>query len=101
LDPLVSEGEIRALVDELGRRDHEQQVVFRDGARFVARLKPADCAPKESAVAVSSLSREGEAAKPFRAELTEAGSLASVSFRRVARRRPEPGEVEIQGSPPG
>jgi len=94
LDPLVSEGEIRVLVDELGRRDHEQQVAFRDGTRFVARLKAVDCAPKESAV--RSLSREGEAAKPFRAELTEAGSLASVSFRRVARRRPEPGEVEIQ-----
>jgi acyl transferase domain-containing protein/acyl carrier protein len=89
LESTCREAEIGALADELWRRDLEQQIAFRNDERFVARLhaKPTENEPRPI---------DSGGVKPFRAHLPETGNLSSVYYRQAARRRPAPGEVEIE-----
>jgi len=83
-----------ALMGELVRRDSEQQVAFRNGDRFVARLAALERSALGAHTFESSIASDGTAT-PFSVQIREPGNLSSVAFRQIARRRPAPGEVEI------
>jgi len=83
-------GEIDALANEVLNIDPEQQIAFREGNRYVARLTSAAATIEPPLVPLAA-----ESVRPFRAHVAEPGNLSSVVFREIARRRPAPGEVEI------
>ena len=66
------------LWEEIAQGRGEDQVAFRDGQRFVARLARAD------------------STEPGRLEITYRGTLENLVFRPVTRRAPANGEVEIR-----
>ena len=69
-------------------------MALRAALRFVARLTATDCVPADSHPQL--LSPDGVAAAPFRVQMVETGNLSSIGLRSTARRRPQPGEVEIE-----
>ena len=71
---------------EIHQSDQENQIVWREGIRYAARLKRS-----RSALAASTIPAE-----PVRLEITQRGSLDNISFQPIARRQPTQGEVEIQ-----
>lgn len=89
-----TENDARALLNELQLRDREQQIAVRGGQRFVARFTPLDAAAMAPRAAM--LPPDSDEPQPFRADLAEIGNLSNISFRQTARRRPAPGEVEIE-----
>jgi acyl transferase domain-containing protein/acyl carrier protein len=86
LDPAKPAGEIRDLADEILHAGDEDQVAWRDGVRFVARLERRVAGPR---VALP----EWEA---FQLEIAGNGVLAEIQLQPAARRQPGPGEVEIR-----
>jgi acyl transferase domain-containing protein len=82
LDPAASAEEVAPLVAELGAPGEEDQVAFRGGRRYVARLVPRGAEPP--------------AAEPLRLEVSQRGVLENLQLRPMARRPPGPGEVEIR-----
>jgi acyl transferase domain-containing protein/acyl carrier protein len=93
LDQAEREIEAAALVDELFGRHRDEQVAFRHRERFVAR---AIALSRHALVRRKGTLSTGEAARPFRAGLTETGNLSSLVLRQTVRRRPAPDEVEIE-----
>ena len=85
--------EVRALAQELWSDDHENQIAWRDGRRYVARL-----------IRSTSASSRGRSRKrtkiagdqPFRLEISTPGILENLTLRATTRQVPGPGEVEIQ-----
>jgi acyl transferase domain-containing protein/acyl carrier protein len=75
---------------ELLASDGEQQVVLREGARFVARLAHA------SAEDTVDERREPARGRAFRVAISAPGALDGIGLRELARRSPGPGEVEIE-----
>jgi acyl transferase domain-containing protein/NADP-dependent 3-hydroxy acid dehydrogenase YdfG len=71
------------LADLLAPRDNEEQIAWRDGQRFAARLVRSPDQRFASAETVERLQR------------AEPASLAGLTLRPVPRRAPGPGEVEI------
>jgi acyl transferase domain-containing protein/NADPH:quinone reductase-like Zn-dependent oxidoreductase/SAM-dependent methyltransferase len=84
LSPSASAVEVAALVDELWYEDQETEVALRDEDRYVSRVVPV------------SLADTHPTRPPFRIHLGTPGVLESLTFRPAARRRPGPGEVEIE-----
>ncbi|HLL56194.1 MAG TPA: thioester reductase domain-containing protein [Myxococcaceae bacterium] len=88
-------GEIRSLFHEISQGGEEDQVSLRGDARYVARLvkvteeeiQPETRGPKRPATGKE---------RPYRLEIPNPGVLDNLSFRAVRRRRPGPGEVEIE-----
>jgi NADPH:quinone reductase-like Zn-dependent oxidoreductase/acyl carrier protein len=76
LDPQETD-QAHVLLRELAQPDDETQIAWRGAARLTARLVPLN----------------GDS---LRLELTARGSLDQVVLSRTSRRRPGPGEVEIQ-----
>jgi myxalamid-type polyketide synthase MxaB len=75
------------LIAEMAATDREDQVAYRQGDRYVARLVR-DRATPTSKVPVPQ--------EPFRLKLTEYGSLENLTLAPRSRRIPEPHEVEIE-----
>jgi acyl transferase domain-containing protein/acyl carrier protein len=92
----AGETEVAACADEIWGTDREQDVALRDGTRFVARLRPEAGPAAPYRPAYRPVTDVGAAPDMFTAELEEPGNLSRVAFRRVARRRPAPGDVEIE-----
>jgi acyl transferase domain-containing protein/acyl carrier protein len=89
LDPMADDG-MPSLVEELLAPDQEDQVAFREGGRYVARLVP--YRPGETKHG-KSLQQRGE---PFQLRISEYGILENLTLQPMTRRVPGPGEVEIQ-----
>jgi len=87
LDPDAGAQEADALLAELCDESGEDQVGFRAGCRFAARL-----VPSRSARAPSQAPGTG----PVRLEATTPGVLSGLAWRPAGRRAPEAGEVEIR-----
>jgi NADPH:quinone reductase-like Zn-dependent oxidoreductase/SAM-dependent methyltransferase len=77
------------LLAEIERSNGEQQLAFRAGARYVARLvRRKDAGGNEPPVV--------KGREPVRLEVTSPGILDSLELRPLARRAPGPGEVEVE-----
>ncbi|MBZ0276992.1 MAG: acyltransferase domain-containing protein, partial [Anaerolineae bacterium] len=70
----------------------EDQVAYRAGVRYAARLQPH--ALETTDPGVTRLVSASE--QPFRAEMTTPGVLDNLRLRAMTRRAPAPGEVEIE-----
>ncbi len=88
LDPSAEDLEI--LCDELCTEDPEEEVAWRQRARWVPRLKPAT----RKKVPVEK-SRDGEE-RAFRLEISASAVMDDLTLRETNRRAPGPGEVEIK-----
>ena len=89
LDPADAACNLDPLLAEFVSSDGEDQVVYRDQVRYVARLKPSSrTQPPPGGLPIP----DSEA---FRLEIAERGVLDNLSLTPVARRVPGPGEVEI------
>ena len=79
------------LLDEISAGDDEQEIAWRDGSRYTARLVrpliPADASTK---------ARRNGKIESYRLEASRPGRLSSLLLREEARRRPGPDEVEIE-----
>ena len=81
------EEDLEALCDELLRPGREEQVAFRRGGRYVARLK---MLPSRAPVA-----RTAVAAQPTKVKISKYGILDNLARVPMERREPGAGQVEI------
>jgi NADPH:quinone reductase-like Zn-dependent oxidoreductase len=88
LDPEHPADEADMLAEDLLFGDREDQVAYRDGKRFAARLRPVS----------QGMSGELEIPRgqPYRLEIISRGQLDQVELRGVGRLAPGPGQVEIR-----
>jgi len=95
LDPDDDADAARVVFDEIRARrmkDPEDQVVFRGGARYVARLtRGRQCADPTGIAAV-----EMDGDRPVRLAISRRGTLDNLQLVAAERRAPERGEVEIR-----
>jgi len=88
LDPGDDPSAIDLLAEEIALGQSEDQIAYRAGERFVARLRHARSGDR------------GELAlprgAPYRAEILSRGELDSVALRPAPRQAPGPGQVEIK-----
>ncbi len=88
LDPEAGEAQVQQLIEELWAGQAEDQIAYRDGHRYVARLRrlahAADAALKLPP------------GQPYRLEITTRGQLDHVALQPLTRQMPGPGQVEIQ-----
>ncbi|MCH8149008.1 MAG: SDR family NAD(P)-dependent oxidoreductase, partial [Planctomycetes bacterium] len=91
LDPEPDVDEVTPLFDEMWHRDSEDQIAWRDGRRFVARVVRVDL-KSESTGGRSQPPGSG----PFRLEVTDRGVIDHLALAPATRHAPGPGEVEIQ-----
>ena len=83
-----------SLLEELLSGDDERQVVLRGAVRCVARLAKLRSAPRpQSLITNNQLPVTGQ---PFRVEIATPGILDNLTPRAMPRRKPGPGEVEIE-----
>jgi myxalamid-type polyketide synthase MxaB len=88
LDPQTDcTSQVRSLLDELATVNADDQVAYRDGTRYVARLVRLDKIPGPGL----SLPE-----RPFRLRMTALGSADNFEAVPLDRRDPAPGEVEIE-----
>nr|AXN93621.1 PuwB [Symplocastrum muelleri NIVA-CYA 644] len=85
LDPNAVGNEAQALFEEIFADDGEDQIAFRDGDRYVARLIPYQ---KNQNFVIEN--------QPYRLEISDRGTLENLTLQPTARRQPGAGEVEIQ-----
>ena len=88
LDPSVGAANAEALLAELLSGSEEDQVAFRDGGRYVARLVRRQVG-RESA-------RRTPDHQPVRLDSSQRGTLDNLELSPAVRRQPGPGEVEIR-----
>ncbi|HLF78587.1 MAG TPA: SDR family NAD(P)-dependent oxidoreductase [Dehalococcoidia bacterium] len=92
LDPCQAGTDAATLLKELATDDAEQEICFRDDARFVARVvRLPETATKTETKAASSAKQ-----LPFNMEVARPGSLDSLVLRERRRKKPGKGEVEIE-----
>ncbi|MHB1132626.1 MAG: SDR family NAD(P)-dependent oxidoreductase [Chloroflexota bacterium] len=84
LDPAAGARQSQTLLAEVLSPGVEDQIAFRDGVRYVARLTRWALAPATTEKA------------PLRLEIPSRGDLDNLQLRPLARRQPGPGEVEIR-----
>ncbi len=83
------------LAAELADPSDENQIAYRQGRRYVARLKHApDALAKSDNNAGGELVIPGDA--PSRVRLAQAGSIDGLAVERFARQEPPPGHVELE-----
>jgi myxalamid-type polyketide synthase MxaB len=86
MDPGTPDGELEALFLDLWLPDREDQLAYRQGARYAARLVPLTDRPTKSSLPPNA---------PFRLQLKNLGVLDDLEIGPLVRRGPGPGEVEI------
>ena len=88
---LGPEGDVgaQALFEEIGSKTSEDQIAFRDNARYVARLVRYH--PPESPVRL-----DIPHAPSYQLQITERGSLENLKLEPTTRRQPNVGEIEIR-----
>ena len=78
----------RSLSGEILAGDREDQVAYRDGERYVARLVSAQ-APAQSQLRVPT-------GQSYRLDIPSRGEIDNLALRPTMRRAPGPGEIEIE-----
>ena len=91
LDPDDATAGVEPLVEEMFADDTEDQIAFRGGERYRARLVRS--APPARAVGAK---LERPEHRPFQLQISKRGVIDNLMLRPVARRHPKPGEVEIR-----
>jgi 1-acyl-sn-glycerol-3-phosphate acyltransferase len=96
LSAAPTDEELSALLQEFisekgGGESQEEEVAFRDGDRFVRRLRPT----KLSDIAAAAPAIQADHEAQWRAEILTVGSLDSIVFRRTPRQEPGPLQVEV------
>jgi NADPH:quinone reductase-like Zn-dependent oxidoreductase/acyl carrier protein len=86
LDPRSPVADVDRLCAEILGPDSESQLAFRDGLRYAARLVAGEWQADSDAA-------DG---KPLALEITERGTLDTLSLVETSRRPPGEGEVEVQ-----
>ncbi|MEH1788072.1 MAG: type I polyketide synthase [Nostoc sp.] len=92
LDPETTQDEVKTLFEEIWSGDGENQVVFRDQARYVARL----VRHHQTEISVSQTRLNVPSNQPFRLDISQRGTLDNLQLVPTNRRQPGAGEVEIQ-----
>ncbi|OKH23568.1 polyketide synthase [Hydrococcus rivularis NIES-593] len=92
LDPKSTENEIQTLFDEIWSPDAEDQIAFRDGNRYVARLVRNHLNKQSENQAIAPI----ENSIPVRLEIENRGVLDNLHWQPTTRRQPSVGEIEIQ-----
>jgi myxalamid-type polyketide synthase MxaB len=87
LDPAAHDAS--TLLDDLLSPDDEDQIAYRRGARYVARLKRSPL-PRETARHTTS------PARPVQVRLTGYGQFEHLTLKPLTRRPPHAGEVEVE-----
>jgi myxalamid-type polyketide synthase MxaB len=91
LDPARAADDVEALCAELFMNTRENQIAFRGGKRYVARLARCEVKKDQS---------DGQLAAsdeiPLKLEIRERGILENLQLVPMTRRAPGPGEVEIR-----
>lgn len=91
LDHKVRYDEVQTLFNEIWADDQENQVAFRDGKRYVARLvHPSPLSDN----LLDDLPITDE--QSYRLDIKSRGSMDNIEFQPVTRHIPEPGDVEIE-----
>ena len=88
LDPADGHDAADQLVEELLWGHGEDQIAYRGGQRWVARLQRLGHGETDALETVDG--------QPYRLEITSRGQLDNVEIRTVARQPPGPGQVEIR-----
>lgn len=90
---LEAAGDLAAIVEELRRsRDREDEVAWRNGVRYARRIERTDATQASSPWPPLRADQE-KAAFVLKSETP--GNLDGLRLRRIERRSPEPGEVEV------
>jgi len=92
LDPSAGHEEMPSLMAELLASDQEDQVVYRQGVRQVARLVRHRSQVPGDEHKLQLLPAD----EPFQLKISNYGILENLTLRPMTRRPPGPGEVEIQ-----
>ncbi|AFY78333.1 polyketide synthase family protein [Pleurocapsa sp. PCC 7327] len=92
LDPKSTENEIQTLFDEIWSPDVEDQIAFRDGNRYVARLVRNRLNKQSENKAIAPI----ENSIPVRLEIENRGVLDNLHWQPIPRRHPSADEIEIQ-----
>jgi myxalamid-type polyketide synthase MxaB len=90
LDPMADQTEILSLLEELRSPDREDQIAYRQGVRYVARL-----IRQRSGASERQANRLALPTAPFQVKITDYGLLENLTLAPMTRRPPEPEEVEI------
>ncbi|MFI5977766.1 SDR family NAD(P)-dependent oxidoreductase [Streptomyces sp. NPDC051452] len=94
VDTDPGEDGLRALAAELLAGAPEDEVALRGGTRYVARIDRAPLTPAETAARTTRTVRFGH--DGFRLRIGRFGDLDSLEPAATGRRKPGPGEVEVQ-----
>ena len=81
LDPAAPDACVAALVDVASATDGEPEIAYRDGSRYVRRVKPARLEPP---------------AERLRLSVDSRGLIDNLRIERAIRKTPGPGQVEIE-----
>jgi len=88
LDPTDRRAAEEQLAEEIWAEQSEDQVAYREGARFVARLR----AMQRADMGLLDLPY----GQPYRLEIVSRGQLDNVALRPMLRQKPGPGQVEVK-----
>jgi acyl transferase domain-containing protein/acyl carrier protein len=91
MDPESDEANVDQFLEDLWSPDAEDQLAYRQGKRYVARL--ARSSVLGDGVALTSPAQD---ARPIQVRLSSYGQLDNLTIQPLTRRAPGPGEVEIQ-----
>jgi len=89
LPPSLNPETLELLLTDLYTPDKENQIAYRQGDRFVARLFSYSSSDSPQRLALPD-------AEAFRLGITDYGVLDHLTLMPIQRRSPQPGEVEIQ-----
>ena len=87
LDPVEDSNAVRWVLEALQATDNEDQVAYRQGNRYVARLVRHTSKAGESQISTNT---------PVQVKMSDYGILENLTLEPMTRKSPGPGEVEIQ-----
>jgi acyl transferase domain-containing protein/acyl carrier protein len=100
LDVHTELDEIRMFIDQMLAPDGEDQIAYRQGQRYVARLKPLHSPEMVAPSQPPAINVPGVSSKPSQMShelvITEEGVLDKFTIQSTDREVPGPGEVEVQ-----
>ncbi len=88
LDPAAVERQAAELLDELWTSDTEDQVAYRHGERYAARLVRSTSTATESGLSIPD-------GRPYQLQISARGVLDNLTLAAVSSLEPGPGEVKI------
>ena len=94
LDPDAAAHDLPALLAMLDYPDSEDQMAYRQGERYVARLQRYQSEPQSQQQSLATIAS-------YRLTMSNYGVLDNLTLAPAPRRAPEPGEVEVQVSAAG